>query len=129
MRPIPRRSRDSGGLEFVPAHVGHAGRGGKAAMAPGNRPKPGFRRFFARFEQGLQAQADAEERNAGVDALEERVAHLMLIECAHHLAEMADAGQNDLVRALRSPADRAPVRIRAPISASVFWTDRRLPAP
>ena len=38
------------------------------------------------------------------DALEQRFAHAELVERAHHLAEVADAGQDDLRGALRRPA-------------------------
>ena len=50
------------------------------------------------------------------------------VERAHHLAEVADAGQNDLGRRAqaRGIADQ---RVLAPSSPSVFCTVRRLPAP
>ena len=55
-------------------------------------------RFFARFKQRLQAEADAEERNTGADAFEQRFPHLQLVERAHHLSEMSHAGKNDFRR-------------------------------
>ena len=72
----------------------------KRRMVPGNMPKTRlFGRFFAVFEQRLQAQADAQKRHARADALQQRRAHAHLIQRPHHLAEVADAGQDDLMRA------------------------------
>ena len=84
--------------EFVPAHVGDAGIGGEAADGAGvDAQAADFGRFLAGFEEGLHAEADAEERDAGADALDEGFADAERIERAHHLAEVADAGQENLV--------------------------------
>ena len=56
--------------------------------------------FFARFEQRLQAEADAQERNARANALDQGIANLEIVERAHHLAEVADAGEYQLRRPL-----------------------------
>jgi hypothetical protein len=88
-----------------------------------------FGRFFAALEQRLQAQADAQKRHPGADAFDQCVAHLHLVERPHHLAEVAHAGQDDLRRASRNPAASRTSVYRAPISASVFSTERRFPAP
>ena len=71
-----------------------------------------FRRLFAAFEQRLQAEADAEERHAGGDALDEGFADPQLVERAHHLAEVADAGQDDFRRGAQSAASRTSVYSR-----------------
>ncbi len=53
-------------------------------------------RFFAAFEEALQAEADAEKRHACLDAVDEGVADVHFIQSAQHLSEVADAGQHDL---------------------------------
>src|SRR5207245_465730 len=54
-----------------------------------------FGRLVAGFEQRLQAEADAQERHAGADAVDQGIANSELVERAHHLSEMADAGKED----------------------------------
>ena len=64
-------------------------------------PRPALvRGFFATLEEPLQPEADAEERNARADACDERVADVHFVEGAQHLAEVADAWQDDFRRAL-----------------------------
>ncbi len=59
----------------------------------GINPEAAFAwRLFARFEKRLQAEADAEKRNAGANTLDQCVANLKIVEGAHHLAEVANAG-------------------------------------
>ena len=53
-------------------------------------------RFFAAFEEPLQAEADSEKGHAGFDAGHEGVADVHFVERAQHLSEVADAGEDDL---------------------------------
>jgi hypothetical protein len=57
------------------------------------------RRFLATLKQSLQAQANAEERNSVANAIEQRLAHLHLVESAHHLAVVSDTGEDNFGRA------------------------------
>ena len=65
-----------------------------------NSETPAVGRLFACLEQRLQAEADAQEGNAGAHALEDGIAQTELVQRAHHLAEMADARQHHFVRFL-----------------------------
>jgi len=47
----------------------------------------------------LQSQADSEKRNARANAFDQRIANLEIVERAHHLAEVADAGENQFLGA------------------------------
>ncbi len=55
-----------------------------------------FGRFVAAFEQRLHAQADSQERNAGGDAVQQRLAYGQFIQRSHHLAKVTHARQDDL---------------------------------
>ena len=56
-----------------------------------------FRGLLAGLEQRLQAETDAQKRHAGARcARAASRARCSVVERAHHLAEMADAGQDDL---------------------------------
>ena len=66
-------------------------------------------RLLAAVEQRLQAQADAQKRNAFPDPPDQRLAHAHGVERAQHLAEVADARQDDLVRAPQPSASRTRV--------------------
>ena len=117
-------------LELVPSHVRHAGVCRKAAHgALEECQSTRFGRFFAAFEQGLQAETDAQERHARADAFDQRVAHLHLVERSHHLAEVAYAGQNDLRGIAQSGRIAHDRSIARRFRLSVFSTERRLPAP
>src|SRR5262249_21304267 len=62
-------------FEFVPAHVRDARAAGEAADDAGKDAEAAdFGGFFAGFVESLQAEADAEEWDAGTDAADERVA-------------------------------------------------------
>ena len=54
-----------------------------------------FGGFFAGFEQRLHAETDAEEGHAGLNALDEGFAYAESVEGAHHLAEVAHAGEQN----------------------------------
>src|SRR5215467_494903 len=85
-----------GRLERVPAHVGDARVEGEAAdFALVKAEAADVGGLFGAFEEGLHAEANAKEGNAGVDAVEEGCADVEGVESAHHLAEVADAGEED----------------------------------
>src|ERR1700722_11810232 len=95
-REIPQQLRTIQGLNLIPSHVRHASVSRKTPDLPLKQAKPPlFGRFFARFEQALQSQANPQKWDAGANALQQRVTDLQLIECAHHLPKVADAGEND----------------------------------
>jgi hypothetical protein len=88
-------------VKMVPAHVrdagcvveasDHAGKYGEALLVRG---------FLAAFEERLEAEADSEERDAAMNAVEERLTDLQVVEGLQHLSEVAYAGENELVRLL-----------------------------
>jgi len=97
-REIREQLRAIARLNFVPSHVRHAGGGWKAKDPAFKETEPlSIRRFLARLEQSLQAKTDPQEGNTGVNAFEQRIANLHLIERAHHLSKMADARKNDFI--------------------------------
>ncbi len=53
--------------------------------------------FIAGGEHGLQAEADAHERNSAGNGIAQRLDEFALGERAHECAEMADAGENECV--------------------------------
>src|ERR1039457_6519954 len=84
-------------FELVPAHVGNARIDGEALYGAGiDAEAADFGRLLAGLEQRLHAEADAEEGHAGLNALDQRLAHAQGIQGAHHLAEVAHAGEQNL---------------------------------
>ena len=56
------------------------------------------RGFLARLEQDLQAETDAQKRNAAVDGINQRCAELFFIEGADQGGVMSDAGEKQRLR-------------------------------
>ncbi len=115
-----------GHREVVPAHVRHRP-GADAAHPAGEKPKPSSP-FLARAEQELHADADAEDRAPGGDAVPDRLVEPVLGEPprrALHVADTGDHGERGLPDrpAANVIVGSAPARVKAEV------TDRRLPAP
>ncbi len=107
-------------LQRIPTHVRHARVPGEALhRARIDAQAAHLGSFFTVFEESLQAETDAEERHARLDALDERGADIHLVERAQHLAEVANTGQDDL----------AGKRDSGGIVYQLFCTERKLPAP
>jgi hypothetical protein len=86
-------------LNLVPTHVRHARGGRESANLTRKQSQAPFpRRFFTRFEQSLQPQADAQKRNTRSDAFQQRISRLHSIQSPHHLSKVPHAGKNDLRR-------------------------------
>ena len=102
---VELREQAGSALQFklVPAHMGDAGVLGKPLDHAGIDTESGkFRGFFAALEEGVQAEADSEEGDAGCDALFEGFADAEGIERADELTEVPDAGQDNLVGAAKA---------------------------
>src|ERR1039458_982345 len=83
-------------FKFIPSHVGDARTGWEAPHGAGvDAQATDFRGLFARFEQRLHAETDAEKGHAALDAIDQRLATMQAMERAHHLAEMSHAGKQD----------------------------------
>ena len=116
-----QQSRGLHGAQRVPPHVRDARASAETLHAPFEDAEPlDLRRLCARFEQRLKPEADPEERNATRDAFLQRAAQLQGVERAHHLAKVADAGQQDFVAATQ------PVRIAHHFKACVDCLQRVL---
>jgi hypothetical protein len=77
--------------------VGATRVGGKATNGSGEECQTGaLGGFLAAFEQSLQAETNAQKRDARANAFEECVTHLERIEGAHDLSEVSYAWQDDL---------------------------------
>src|ERR1017187_653322 len=84
-------------FEFIPSHVGNARTEGKALHRSGvNAQAADFRGLFARFEQRLHAETNAQKGHAGLHAPDQGFAYIEGIQSAHHLAEMSHAGKQNL---------------------------------
>ena len=101
---------------------------GKRSTVPEDAEAAHFRRFFARSNSACRPRQIPRNGTPALMRSSKRCAHAELVERAHHLAEMADAGEDDLRCACR-PVGVAHQLVLAPISSSVFCTERRLPAP
>src|SRR4051794_14672728 len=96
-----QETRRTSALERVPAHVRNTACTREARNGAGKDPKAMLaRRFFALFEQTLQSDADAQERNTGMNLIEQSIAKSEMIESPDHLSEVTDTGQDHLVCAL-----------------------------
>src|SRR6185312_114713 len=85
--------------ERVPAHVRDARLAAEAFYGTGkNAEAARFGRFLARFEQALQADADAQKRNTRMDAFEQQFSQLKPVNGVHHLPKVSNARQDDLRR-------------------------------
>src|SRR6185295_4963781 len=58
-------------FQIIPTHMRHAQAGRESPYGTGEYPEPPFlRRFFARFEQRMHAQANSKKRHARPDAFD-----------------------------------------------------------
>ena len=91
-----KQARWTVGFDLVPTHVRNPQIALKALDDSFEHAEPlFFRGFFARLEQRLQAQADAQERNSCADAFDQRFANAQFVQRPHHLTEMPHAGKNN----------------------------------
>ncbi len=83
------------------------------------RPRK-FGSFFARFVESLQAEADAEKRNAAFERDEQRSAKIVFIEGADQRGKVPDAGKNQRACARRFAAGVRARRFGAKFVQSAF---------
>src|SRR5947209_2394069 len=96
-----QETRRTSALERIPAHVRDTACTREARDGAGKNPKPMLaKRFFAPVEQTLKSNADAQERNTGMNLIQQRIAKSEMIESPDHLTEVTNTGQDDLVCAL-----------------------------
>ncbi len=54
-----------------------------------------LRRFFAGLVEDLQSQTNAQKRHAAVDGVDERGAHLLLVQSANQSRVVSNAGEQE----------------------------------
>ena len=108
-------------LKRVPAHVRDAGVADEAFYFAAENAKTGFaRRFFAAVKEALQTDADAEERNTGGDFFSEGLAETEPVNGLHHLAKVANAGEDEFGSAENDGRLICDFVLGAQFSESVF---------
>ncbi len=74
-------------------------------IAPGKTPRPRLPGDSSlRFKQTLQADANAEKRHSGPDPFKQRLTQAEIVHRTHHLAEVPDAREDDLVCSCAQPS-------------------------